>query len=508
MQTRYRSLLAGGPFDLARETEQLGERWSRYPQKLYYFLKHGYQPHLYQSMFHTATTPGTDRLARFRHLVAGRRGGKTLSAAWETLIYCLYPETFHLDAHATKSVRPLWFWALAKDYKLGRPSLLTFLEVMNTAGLVKDRDFKYNRTEKWIEFSESGSLLEFKSADDPQSLRGAGLDGLWIDEAAFVPNDEAWSVVRPALSDREGLLITTTTPDGTNWFYDEFWNDRSMNDRNQFSIEYVSLDNPYFARAEWEYARESMHPVVFKREYLASFHAMAGVELNGDWLKYYVVGKNTPLSSPNDVRVNIVDGKFPLRLFLGIDPAISLSDRADHFAMCLIGVEPNNTMAYIIDTYMGRIPFPDQVDLIAEWYNRYRPELVGVESNAYQRALEQQVLRLPQMVPVVPVFAKGKKEERIMAMSPFFRTGRIRVHRQHKDFIEQWVTYDSKLKNPKDDLLDATEIALELASVLLPLPEVAVYPEGYATIEDEAWAQVKDLGKDKVYIDPDLGSEF
>ena len=511
MPHNYQSRLAGGTTSASEFVEPLREAWSLMPQKLYWFLAHGYQPHVYQQMFHTANNDG--KIVRFRHLVAGRRGGKTLSAAWEVVYYCLHPEQFHRDAFGAESKRPLWVWALAKDHKLGRPALLTTLEVLDQVGLVKDRDYRYNKSEKIIEFEASGTLLEFKSADDPQSLRGAGLDILWIDEAAFVPNDEAWSVVRPALSSpgRAGWLISTTTPAGKNWFHDEFWSDLALTDIDQFRVEYTSIDNPFFSRTEWEYSRTHSHPVVFKREYMASFDAMAGIALHGDWLKFFILGTGTPPGSPEDVRLIPKDGKLPLRTFIGVDPAVSQSDKADYFAMCLIGIEEDNSRAYVVDTFKGRLEFPDQIDKIKEWWHRYQPQMIGVEAVAYQAALVQQLERLPGLPPIVPVFSRGKKKDRILAMSPLFKIGRIRIHRQHHDFIDEWVSYNPDDKNPKDDLLDATEIALSLAGVLLPyVVDHSQDPDGYASIEDEARAQIIALqNKDgQTPIDEHLGGDW
>lgn len=511
MPHNYRSVLAGGSTTTSEFVEPLQAAWSAMPQKLYWFLAHGYKPHVYQQLFHTAQQDG--KVVRFRHLVAGRRGGKTLSAAWEVVYYCLHPEQFHMDAFGAESKRPLWVWALAKDHKLGRPSLLTTLEVLDQVGLVKDRDYRYNKSEKIIEFEQSGTLLEFKSADDPQSLRGAGLDILWIDEAAFVPNDEAWNVVRPSLSSpgRAGWLISTTTPAGKNWFHDEFWSDLALADANQFRVEYTSIDNPFFARPEWEYARRHSHPVQFKQEYMASFDAMAGIALHGEWLKFFILGQGTPQGSPEDVRLIPKDGQLPLRKFIGVDPAVSQSDKADYFAMCLIGIEDDNSRAYVLDTFKGRLEFPDQIDKITEWWHRYSPQMIGVEAVAFQAALVQQLERLPGLPPIVPVFSRGKKKDRILSMSPLFKIGRIRIHRQHHDFIDEWVSYNPDDKNPKDDLLDATEIALSLAGVLLPyVADNSQDPDGYASIEDEARAQILSIqSKDgSPPIDEHLGGDY
>jgi hypothetical protein len=98
---------------------------------------------------------------------------------------------------------------------------------------------------------------------------------------------------------------------------------------------------------------------------------------------------------------------------------------------------------------------------------RWAPDIIGIESNAFQAALVQQAERLPSMPPIVPIFAKGKKYERIMAMSPLFKIGKIRIKKDHKDFIDEWINYDASISNPRDDCLDSVEIALRTAGALL-----------------------------------------
>lgn len=506
----YRSVAAGGSQraeDLATLT--VPQIVKELPVKFWWFLSKGYSPHVWQSVFHGARTDG--KLTRFRHLVAGRRGGKTMSAAWDVLFYCLHPEQFHLDAHGVESDRPLWVWVLAKDYKVGRPSLITLIEVMNQAGLVKDKDFKYNKTERIIEF-ENGTLLEFKTADDPQSLRGAGLDIMWIDEAAFIPNEEAYQVSRPALSDRLGIVITTTTPKGKNWFFQEFWSDEALADPYQFRVEYTSIDNPYFPREEWDYARRTYHPLMFKQEFLGSFNALAGVELSADWLHYYVVGATPPMDD-DDIRLVPKNGSLDLRTYIGVDPAVSLSDKADRFAMALIGVKKDGSQAFLLDLFADRLPFPDQIVKLQEWHIKYRPDLIGIESNAYQRALAQQAMRLPGLPPIVPVISKGKKEERILAMAPLFKTGRIRIHRRQRDFVDEWVSYDSTLKNPRDDTLDAVEIALGVAGVILPRSAnspapYSPYERPAGDIQELAHRAASGLLKKNRPFDEEMGEDF
>lgn len=456
------------PADLAAHIEPFAAKYA-------WFLSKGYVPHLWQSLFHTMLTG--DQLCRFRHLVAGRRGGKTLSAAWETLYYLLHPAQFHMDAHGKENDRPLLAWVLTRDYPAGLPALMTFRECLRQAGLEPGIDYKEHKTNRWFEFP-NGSFLAFKTADQPDSLRGAGLDWLWLDEAAFIPTQDAFDVVEPALGSHLGLVVCTTTPSGKNWYYDKFWVDLE-DDPDVGRVEYWSIDNPYFPKSEWDRFKRTYHPLMFKQEFCAAFDSMAGKELSGEWLRYYDAHE---LPSRKD-----------LDFYIGVDPAISLADDADRFSLAVIALTKNQEQAYLVDQFAGRIPFAEQLEKIAEYAQEYRPVMIGVEAQAYQAALAQQALRLPGLLPIAQLLAKGKKSERILSMAPVFRLGRVKIQKAHKDFINEWIDYDSTLKNPKDDCLDAVEMALRCAGALLPgMPEPAprvfdVGEEPAISLQDLAW---------------------
>jgi predicted phage terminase large subunit-like protein len=508
-----KSRLAGGSHSSSDLTTVAAEAYAAFPFKFYWMLQHGYVPHVWQAVFHGARTG--DQLARYRHLVAGRRGGKTLSAAWEVLFYALHPEQFHLDVHGAVSSRKLWIWVLTKDYPTGFASLQTLLDVMQQTGLAHGKDYRYNKTERRIDFA-NGTLLQFKTAEDPQSLRGAALDILWMDEAAFITTGDAYTVVSPALADKQGLVITTTTPHGKNWLFDEFFTGRALEDPREFRVQYTSLDNPYFPREEWERYRERYHPIMFRQEFLASFEAMHGIALRGEWLHYWTAGKGDPQGDEYSLQHLIgEDGRYRLKTFMGVDPAVSLADTADSFAMAVIGLTDDNQQGFLLDTYLGRVDFPDQLDLIHEWMLKWRPQLIGVESNAYQRALAQQASRMSGFPGIVPVIAKGQKNERILSMSPLFKIGKVRIHRRNADFIDQWVAFDPEKKNQKDDLLDAVEIALGVAGVLLPMnPHVSLLEEDeiretdHADIEGLVKEQLRSMMNPRGPYDPEIGDQW
>ena len=60
-----------------------------------------------------------------------------------------------------------------------------------------------------------GGTVQVRSADDPQSLRGEGIDFVVMDECAFI-QEAAWTeALRPALSDRLGRALFISTPKGS-----------------------------------------------------------------------------------------------------------------------------------------------------------------------------------------------------------------------------------------------------------------------------------------------------
>jgi predicted phage terminase large subunit-like protein len=475
-----------------RVKEWVLRRAPHFGKKIAWFLNHGYEPHIYQLAFHTLCNDVTGKILEHRFLVAGRRGGKTLSAAWDVAYYALNPEDFHWDVHKKKDDRPLHIWVLVPNFSsAGRAAKRTLLGVLKQCGLERNKDFNYNQGENWIEFP-NGTLVEFKTAEQADSLVGAGIDILWIDEAAVIPTKDAYEYATPALDDHLGVVIGTTTPRGKNWFYDLGWSPDAHEDETIGTVEYTSIHNPFFSKERWLYRKKRYHPLKFKQEYMAAFDSMAGKDLHGDWLHTYDLTE-LPLKEER-LGVQLPDGKLrianlDLDIFIGVDPAISLSDEADSFAYAVLGVTKDKAQAYLLDVWKGRIDFPDQIQLLQELHLKWRPIFIGIEQVAYQAALVQMAKRLSTMPNISGQHAPGKKNERIMSMSPSFKIAQVKVRGEFKDFIDEWLDFDSSRKNQKDDTLDAVEIALRTAGFILPGFPDESDTETAKTIEEMAWAR-------------------
>jgi hypothetical protein len=139
--------------------------------------------------------------------------------------------------------------------------------------------------------------------------------------------------------------------------------------------------------------------------------------------------------------------------------------------------------------------------------------VIGIESTAYQAALAQQSMRLEGFPPISEVPARGKKPSRILGMAPMFKLGRVKIHATHRDFIDEWLNYDSKMRNPEDDTLDAVEIALRTAGILLP---TSLGKDAFEFLEERPAQNVQELaardlrriGQRELPYDDEMGEEW
>ena len=115
------------------------------------------------------------------------------------------------------------------------------------------------------------AIIQFKSAEKHENLRGEGLNFLVIDEASKVRR-EAWEeVLRPTLSDTGGRCIMPSTPFGRNWFYHEFMRGNNPDYPEYESFQFPTASNPYIPSDEIALAKSTLPVDVFRQEYEAEF---------------------------------------------------------------------------------------------------------------------------------------------------------------------------------------------------------------------------------------------
>jgi phage terminase large subunit len=131
--------------------------------------------------------------------------------------------------------------------------------------IVKRFDRKNNEM-----FFHNGSFIKFRSADSGDNLRGATLDFIYIDEAAFMSEDFINEVLLPMVTRTGGRVVMSSTFNGKNWFWDKYVQGMEENNWEQIkSIKrtYLDLKDPLVDKTVLG-IKQSMTKAQFDQEFL------------------------------------------------------------------------------------------------------------------------------------------------------------------------------------------------------------------------------------------------
>lgn len=209
---------------------------------------------------HEAQQAIYDNPSRFRVVACGRRFGKTELGRRESV---------------EVAVHGGYVWWVSPTY----PMAQDVWQQLSTE--TRDIRIDLNKSEHEIRF-EGGGRLRVLSGDNPDRLRGAGLDFLVIDEAAFC-NEMVWQVLRPALADpgKQGRALFLSTPRGRNWFWRLYADGLDSLKEEWASWRMPSYKNPFFLPSETEAARRDMPQRMFTQEIEAEFLEDYGTVFRG-----------------------------------------------------------------------------------------------------------------------------------------------------------------------------------------------------------------------------------
>lgn len=204
---------------------------------------------------------------RFRVVVAGRRWGKTQTAKTAIIKRALFGKQL--------------IWYVAPSYRMARMIMWNDLCESIPKNLIRRK----HETLMIIELV-NGAVIELKGADNPDALRGVGLNFLVLDEVQDMKPDTWSKVLRPTLASTRGEALFIGTPKAFNWLYDLYvlgqrgdtYRDESgalrVNDWK--SWQFPTILSPFIDKSEIEAAREDLDEKTFAQEFLASFETMSG----------------------------------------------------------------------------------------------------------------------------------------------------------------------------------------------------------------------------------------
>lgn len=285
---------------------------------------------------------------RFTAFIGGIGSGKTFTGAVK-LLHCL------------GNTRGLTM-AVAPTYPMMRDaSLRAFLEVGGE--LIK----QFYKSEMRVEMIGGGEVL-FRSADQPDRLRGANLSAVWLDEAAMMP-PEIWDIIIGRLREagRAGLCWITTTPRGRgNWVFER---------KDQMTLFAArTYDNPYLSAEFVESLTKSYSSQFAKQELEGLFIDFQGNVFRRDWFRIVE-------AAPEGLRW--------VRYW---DLAASVKESADYTASvaCALGTDG---VLYLRDMVRGKWEWPEQERIIVQTALAEPGTTHGIEKALHGIAALQTLMR-------------------------------------------------------------------------------------------------------------------
>lgn len=370
--------------------------------------------------------------ARFKVLVAGRRWGKTVMGL--IMVVTGHGPDVNGKSKYKGALQGGMIWWIAPTY--GIASLIWRDLKDSLAGAWTDK----REDERWILLPSGGSIT-VKSADNPDSLRGAGLDGVVFDECAYM--DEAvWNeAIRPALADKQGWAVFISTPKvednkkiGDAWFRQIF--ERGLKKKNWSVWQRPTMDNPTIPAEEIEELRATMPELSFRQEIMAEFLNTSEGLFKREWFHYYQSdAENFYLKTESGIQQI---SRSVCTYFITMDLASKQQETHDYSVVGTWALTPNHKLL-LLSIKRGKYTEVKNKENLWDAFNEFPVSFIGIEDTGYQFAFVQEMmlsksiitrddgsrLEIPPL-PIHPLEVKNSnKYARALTISMHYKNGMV-----------------------------------------------------------------------------------
>lgn len=280
-------------------------------------------------------------------------------------------------------------------------------------------------------------LIRFRSGDKPNSLRGGNYHDLYMDEASYSKNDEAYKVGIGRIRKCEDATINIAgSPNGRDWVY-------ALGKRqNSFVVTQSTIDN-YFL------------PESYIDDLLQSY--------TGDFLRQELYGEIVDFSTGIYLidKVNLIDR--PLlngNKCRSWDLGFTQNKTSDYTAGALLCFN-GDTLA-INNMIRKRFEFPVIRELIINTAQKDgRDVSILVESNGTQMAMIQDLRNDERLsgYNIIGVAPQHGKVRRHMPTASLMSNGKVSILRGewNEDLLDEWAGFSFNDSHEHDDQIDAIQ---------------------------------------------------
>ena len=311
----------------------------------------------------------------------------------------------------------------------------TILKLTAKAGIVT----AWNKSEMELRLLGDRRII-FRSADNPDRLRGANAGWLWLDEVAMM-NADIWPLSIATLRESPGRAWMSTTPRGKDWVYQLFDGDHP----DYTTIRSKTTDNLFLDDTFVSTLRQSMTSEMYRQEVDGEFTDPVGSMFRREWL---TVADQRPQG---------------VQWFRYWDLASSIRQSADYTASVRVCL--HNGVVYIADGIRIKSEWPDVRRIMIETMRSETDTVHGIEKAQHGLAATQELRRVPELADVSfrGIDVKGDKGQRAMPWAARAEQGGVRIVAGAwvRDFLDEVVAFPSA---PHDDYVDAASGAVAMVA--------------------------------------------
>ena len=168
--------------------------------------------------------------------------------------------------------------------------------------------------------------------------------------------------------------------------------------------------------------------------------------------------------------IKFEDGSIEyVNIYMGVDPASTLSVRNDYSVIMVIGVTAEYDY-YVIEYWRKRVLPMECADQIFKIAERYKPiKRINIETISYQEMLRDYVYKrskkegkfLPGIEQGIKGYGNQKKKDRLFeGLQPMFKAGAVHLKKNMHEFIGELLDFP---KGSHDDTIDAFWLSTQFA---------------------------------------------
>lgn len=337
----------------------------------------------------------------------------------------------------------------------------------------------------------NGAEVLFRSTDNPETLRGPNLSGVWMDEASLSKR-EAFDILIGRLREggEQGWLTATFTPKGkVHWTYKTFGT-------GQPDVELVharSSENPFLPADFVDNVRKRYTTQQAGQELGGLFVEGAGNHYFPHlWPRYLDVGDAYRMRDGDrwrHVRKAECSRLLALDWAMGKPKSDARSKaqtamgelRGDHTCFVAADLDSETGALYLLNCLNERIPMGSNAPRLAEFCRRWLPEVVAGDDDNLSETMLLETRRYRD-IPMTKPMSLGGKNKLVRSQAAIVRAerGMVYLPQEDREPGKEWVDVLSDqlaaftgADGEQDDIADAVGILGRLADEFVPGEDVS-----------------------------------